>query len=317
MNTQENQSPGDPTIEAALAATILDWAAFLRRHWLALLVVLIVAGGLGYAYTLRLPTIYRANLKAMLYEPPRAIMAYGGLLGLADEKNPHVILAQLYAQIGLSEEILSAALDYPYQEGSLRDALNRTGARSDEALVRDLRGAVSIAIQRRTHILLLTATHRDPNLPPVILNAVAAAMDHHFGTQLETSARYQREVLDKRLEQILRMQTEARDLLTAFDREHAGPSLSPEAHLERERLMRSFVAADQAAEEQKSLILKTELLAIAEKHAGSVVQTLEAPRIPRRPAAPARLKITLIVAVIGLVLGVLYLRTYDAVRRYR
>ena len=317
MNTKETNSKSDPTIEAALAATILDWAAFLRRHWLALGLVLIVSGGLGWAYTYRLPTIYQAHLKAMLYEPPRSIMKYGGLLGLADENSPHAMLAQLYAQIGLSEEILSAALAHPHQEGNLRDALNHAGDRSDEALVRELRGAIIIDVQRRTHILLLTATCGNPELAPAILTAVAAAMDEHFRTQLKSSASFQREMLNSHLDQALAQQEEAEELIVTFDREHAGRLLSPAEHVERERLIRDLVAMDAMAGQQKQLKLEAELVAVAEKHAGSVVQTLEAPRLPRRPVAPARARITLIVVALGLGLGVLYLRAYDAVRRYR
>jgi len=308
--------PQPPHANDPIAAALVGCARFIRRHFLALLIVFVVSAAASMAYTLRLPNVYTATASILTQVPPPPIAGTSELLGEAARGSTPEAIAALYTQVARSRTVLTELLDMEHATGSLRSILaHESGLAnpSDAELVADLARAFKLEVDPRTHSVHAAATHRDPVLAAALLTGLHDRVDSYIQRATDKGFGYTRDVLEMRREQVGQMLRLAEERLQTFERENPGRELSG-ALLARRDVLR--VEVKSAADLYRSVSNQCDLARVAQQHYGSVVSILDRPTVPERKSGPPRGKIVIIAVGIAMLAAALYMRAHDVARRY-
>lgn len=298
------------------AVAILDWASFLRRHFLALLIVFVVSAAGSMAYTLRLPNRYTTTASILPHLSPPPIPGTTELLGEAALGAAPAAMAGLYAEVARSRGILTELLDLEHQGGSVRATLTREfgpGYLSDPELVDHLGEIFRVEVDHRTHVVRASATHRDPNFAVALLAGLLERIDFHIQNRTARGFGYTRDILEMRREQTAEVLRLAQERLQTFERENPARELSGSLLTRRDALRAEIASAERL---YRSVSDQCDLARVAEQHYASSVSVLDRPAVPGRKSGPPRARIVVISIAIALFAAVLYMRANDAVRRH-
>lgn len=306
--------PRPPQATDPLAAAIVDWACFLRRHLLALVIIFVVAAAGSMAYTLRLPNRYTATADLLPHVPPPQIQGVSELIGEAALGTTPATMATMYAQIAVSRDVLSELLAMELKGEPVRRILSREygdHSPSDAELIAELGSIFRFDINPRTYVVHASATHRDPALAAALLTGLIERLDSYIQHRSEKGFAYTRDLLETRRDQhheILRL---AEERMEAFEREHPGRDLSGELMTRRDALRSEVQSANSL---YKMVSNQCELARVAEQSYASVISILNRPDVPERKSGPPRGKIVVTTVVLVMLAAVAYLRANDAVR---
>jgi uncharacterized protein involved in exopolysaccharide biosynthesis len=308
--------PRPPQATDPLAAAIVDWAFFVRRHLLALLIVFVVAAAASVAYTLHLPNRYTATAEILPHVPPPPIAGTSELIGEAALGATPASMATLYAQVAQSRSVLAELLTLEYHGQPVRAILARESGEvepSDAELVEQLGSVFRFEINPRTYFVHASATHRDPYLAADLLSGLLERLDYHIQHRTDKGFAYTRDILETRREQVSEMQRLAQERLQTFERDNPARDLPGEL-LARRDALRSEV--ESAADLYRTVSDQCELARVAEQHYASLVSVLDRPEVPERKSGPPRGKIVIVTVVIAMLAAVVYMRANDAVRQH-
>ncbi len=308
--------PRPPQATDPLAATIVDWAFFIRRHLLALVIVFAVAAAVSMAYTLRLPNRYTATADILPHAAPPQIEGVSELIGAPALGTTPATMATMYTQIALSRGVLSELLSMEHKGEPLRAILSREygdHSPSDAELITGLSSIVRLEINPRTYVVHASATHRDPALAPALLGGLLERVDAYIQHETDQGFAYTRDLLETRREQRREILELAQERLQAFEREHPARDLSGEL-MTRHDALRSEV--ESAADLYKMVSDQCELARVGEEHYASVINILNRPDIPDRKSGPPRARIVATTVVIAMLAAIVYMRANDAVRQH-
>ncbi len=308
-------APQSPPIDP-LAATIVDWARFFRRHLLAFAIVFVASAAISVIYTLRQPNRYTASASIMPYVPPPAIAGASELIGGTAVETTPFEMATLYSQVAMSRSIMAALSRLTYQGEPLGQVIARQegeASLADRELIEILRGMFRIDVNPRTSFVTVSATHRDPEFAASVLSKLLKEMNDYMQRRTDKGMTYARELLETRLEQVAAHLADAQERLEAFEHRHGDATRSAELESEHQALLADVLAVGRLHEEIEDQL---ELAQVAERHYQSVVHVLDAPEVPLHKSGPPRAKTVSIFVLVCMLAALVYLRAHDAVQRY-
>jgi uncharacterized protein involved in exopolysaccharide biosynthesis len=170
-----------------------------------------------------------------------------------------------------------------------------TPQRTERAL-RRLRDRLDISLDRRTNLLRLSVSDRDPVLAAAVANAAAASLQDLVMTSLMTQAGANRRFVETRLETARTELSRAEAALEGFRDSNRHVSDSPRLLLEQARLMREVRTREEVL---VALTREYEIARVDENRDVPVLNVLDAAQPPAFRSSPRRT----LMAAAGLLLG--------------
>ena len=273
----------------------MELVAYLRlfRKWFWLLFLgAFLAGGAAFLMRSRQPDIYTA---AVTIQVGSSLDAPNPQLG---ELNTGVQLARTYAVLAKSRPVLERAVearDFPFSADTLR-------------------GALSTSIIEGTSLLRLTVTYNDPVLAAEMANEVAQQLILNSPSNLTLEQQAQIDLANEEIAQLTAELQQARDELTALDRQIA---LAQNADTIADLRDQRNTLADRIVSISGNIAQYSDTVAGLQRRTNSLTVVEEA-RIPTAPAGNNVLSTTLLGAMVGgaLAAGIALLIEYldDTVR---
>jgi len=317
MGSSDLTRQTEPSIELALAATLLKWGRFLRRHRLLFLLSPIIVLGIGIGLASRIPTLYTSTTRILLSTESAVLPGLPGAMSTIGQGRSAETLTMHYAQMALSQTILIEVLDEPYSDGTIRDHLSPGAtptAALDIGLARSLRGCYRIIPDPARKTVQISAQDLEADFTAAALWGLLHVMDRYLVEEYQGAVRHHRELIESNIEYVGRKLEAAEAALDAFDAEHGENRLTREEADEREKLALAARSLPMLLQETTQLLLLTQ---ISEAKATTPVTILEPPWIPLRKSSAPRVKAVVALLLIGL-LGVgFFAYGRDAVAKYR
>jgi len=265
--------------------------------------------GLGLAFVL--PPAYVATVAVL--EAPRAgggsaldQLGIGAeALGLKIGGAPSSALT--YPDILRSRRLLDRLLARPFTDARGHQApladFVRPGAPSPqraELAVRQLRKQLDIALDRRTNLLRLSVTDRDPILAAAIANAACAELQDLVVNAMLTQAGANRRFVERQLAEAKEALVGAETRLEAFREGNLRFGNAPRLQLQMARLARELRVQEEVV---LALTRQFEMAKVEERRDVPVLNVLDPAEPPAFRSSPRRMPLALAGLLLGLAVG--------------
>lgn len=240
----------------------------VAKHAVMVILIVLLAGGLGYAGSLLLPTVYEADAQVVLVDPETAAGLFADGRRAADPER------RLLKE---TQRMTSRTV--------LEQAVALLGTSGDDARTA-LAGAVDVQGSSDGDIITISATAGTPETAVARANAVATAYEEVVGTQAQEDAAAAIAELD-----IARAPLEER-LTELNDRLAANPDDASAAAQQRATL-----------DELITLETRARQLAVNSSLFGSGIEYIEPALPPQEPSSPQPVRNAVLFAVLGLLAG--------------
>ena len=257
---------------------------------------------------------YGTNVSSMLGQ-------FSGLASLAGINVGGSTPTQIYQQIITSESVLTPVIYAKYKTEEFPDSVNLIQydeIEPDESLPPDLqkrrmflkefthltKGVITTDLDRITQILTLTVRMPEGQLSADVANGIARSLDNYIQTQIRTSAKDQREYIDRRMKEVKDSLTIAENKVKDFDEKNKVVGQSPALILEQSRLQRNVDILNTV---YLQLAQQSELAKIQEVKDTPVINIEEAAKNPVIKTGPRRALILIIIMFFSVILSAIYL----------
>ena len=167
--------------------------------------------------------------------------------------------------------------------------------------VRELRERLDISLDRRTNLLRLSVSDRDPVLASAVANAAATALQDLVMHALMTQAGANRHFVESRLESSRSELAHAEAALESFREVNRHVDDSPRLSLEQARLVRDLRTREEVT---IALTREYETARVDENRNVPVLNVLDASQPPAFRSSPRRALMTAAGLLLGLALGI-------------
>ncbi len=299
-------SPWSLEPEPAAGFDVAPLVAMLRARWRSLALWAAAGAALMIALAFVLPPVYVAGVT--LLEAPKhdgsSTLEQLGLsaqaLGISSGAGSNALT---YPDILRSRRLLAGLLAerFPRERGdrvALEEYLVRgtpSPQRTERAL-RELRARFDIALDRRTNLLRLGVSDRDPVLAAAVANRAAASLQDIVMHALMTQAGANRKFVEERLEVARGELARAEGALEGFRDANRHPEGAPRLVLEQARLAREVRTREEVV---IALTREREMARVDENRDVPVINVLDAAQPPAFRSSPRRS----LMAAAGLLLG--------------
>lgn len=314
----------DPALEIEEPESSIDWVELLSTLWSSRKLIGMVTGGatvLAVVVSLLLPNYYKSTVVLLPETDKNKLGVLGSLSGLASLAGVNVgeiPLEILYPTIVTSEAVLKEVIYHKYTSKEYDKPVNlieyweieeETPLRDYEVALKSLRDELDISLDRKTNVLEVSLSMKEPQLAADVLNKIAQELDAFIRTKRITNASEQRKWIEGRLIEVKADLEKSEDTLKTF-REKNRQVASPQLLLEQERLIREVEINSALYTELKK---QYELIKIEEIKNIPIINVMD----PARPAAkkdkPKRALIVIfscLAAFAGVILYIVTLRSY-------
>jgi uncharacterized protein involved in exopolysaccharide biosynthesis len=288
-------------------------AVVLKNRWL-IIGLAVALGAFGAIRALRTPRTYTATAAFV----PREVQSSGGISSIAQRVGLQVNAGsdrspEYYAELITSREVLRGVartrFDRPggtsSDSAALPEILNYgplTDRKAVAETVDNLRDAAEVTTSRATGVTRVSVTAADPGLAAAIAARLLQGVDAFNAQQRHAQASAERQFIEGRLREARAELREAEDRLLRFLQTNRLIANSPELIFTRDRLEREVAMRDGV---YTSLVQAGDQARIEEARNLPVIMVLERPDPPLRPNARGTVRNTLILTVVGLVLGIM------------
>ncbi|MBK6732981.1 MAG: hypothetical protein IPG61_02605 [bacterium] len=176
--------------------------------------------------------------------------------------------------------------------------------RTEKTIKKLMLNAVSVVTDRKTKVLSIQVTMKDPVAAAVIANQLSQSLNEFNRLQINTTATDQRQFIEGRLTDVSQALADAESRLESFRASNQMIRASASLQLEESRLMRNVsLQAALYTELQRQL----EIQRIDERRNTSTISVLEQASAPVIPAGPRRARMAALALAGSLVAGYLLL----------
>ncbi len=169
--------------------------------------------------------------------------------------------------------------------------------------VRELRKRLDISLDRRTNLLRLSVSDRDPVLASAVANAAATALQDLVMHALMTQAGANRRFIETRLESSRTELARAEAALESFREVNRHVEDSPRLSLQQARFVRDLRAREEVT---IALLREYEMARVDENRDVPVLNVLDASQPPAFRSSPRRAPMAAAGLLLGLVLGIAF-----------
>jgi len=226
------------------------------------------------------------------------------MLGLNSDKNaPSLLYPEILKSRMIADEILINKYSYnEHGEMVETDLFGYFDIENPDLAYKKLQKITGISFDKKTGIVELSVTAKNPELSAQIANYYMVRLDEFNKHKRKSSAMLKRQFIEKRLTENKEELAAAEELLKDFreNNRHYLTTTDPLIIMEHNRLLRDV---EVKAQVYQMLSEEYEMAAIQEKKETPVIQTLDVARPPSVKSAPARTKITILALLSGLILS--------------
>lgn len=163
--------------------------------------------------------------------------------------------------------------------------------RTEKTIKKLMLGAVAVVTDRKTKVLSIQVTMRDPVAAATVANQLSQALNEFNRIQINTSATDQRQFIEGRLADVSNALAEAESRLEAFRATNQMIRASASLQLEESRLMRNVSLQTALYTELQRQI---EIQRIDERRNTNTISVLEQASAPVIPAGPRRARLAVL-----------------------
>ena len=337
MNEKQDPQQSELTSEESFKQTIEKLRPYVLSLWAARKKFLLFNGivlVLALAYLLFLAKPYYDTTVTILPDyGANASSMLGQLSGLASLAGVNVggsTPTQIYQELVTSESVLAPVIYAKYKTKEFPDSVNLIKYEEiepDKSLPADLqkrkmflkefqkltKSRITTDVDRMTQVLTITVQMPEGQLSADVANNIATSLDDYIQTQIRTSAKDQREYIDKRMSQVKDSLTIAENNMKDFNEKNKVISQSPSLMLEQARLQRNVEILNTV---YLQLAQQSELAKIQEVKDTPVINVEEVAKTPVIKTGPKRAMALIIIMFFSLLLSAGYLMFADKIKLY-
>jgi len=237
---------------------------------------------------------------------------------------------QIYQELITSESVLTPVIYAKYKTEEFPDSVNLIQYdewEPDESLPPDLqkrkmflkeytnliKGVIKTDLDNITRILTLTVRMPEGQLSADVANNITKSLDNYIQTQIRTSAKDQREYIDKRMKEVKDSLTVGENKMKNFNEKNKIISQSPALILEQGRLQRQVQILNAV---YLQLAQQSELAKIQEVKDTPVINIEEVAKNPVTKTGPKRAIIFILIVIIIFILTSLYFMYYIELNKF-
>jgi uncharacterized protein involved in exopolysaccharide biosynthesis len=285
---------------------------FLLRYRAMIVSAGLIAMVLVIGISLIVPRHYTAHASfiSQTRRPPTDLSGFAAQLGLSGTFTDAGESPPFYADLIVSNEILSPVADHAYTVGNSRTPKRLAdifGIRESspglthEATVRRLRSLATAGVVQKTGAVNLSVRARDAGLSYQLVNAILAELNKFNVERRRTQASAERQFTEQRLAESRDELRQAEDALEQFYRDNRVSS-APHLSLQAERLNREVGLRQQL---YSNMMQAYEQARIEEVRDTPLISIVERPTVPVSPDSRNILQRGIIGLVVGIAIGVL------------
>jgi uncharacterized protein involved in exopolysaccharide biosynthesis len=336
MNETQN-SEQEKTTEESFKETVEKVRPYILTLWAARKKFLIFNGiilVLTLAYLLFLAKPYYDTTVTILPDYGTNVSSllsqFSGLASLAGVNVGGSTPTQIYQELVTSEAVLTPVIYAKYKTEEFPDSVNLIQydeIEPDKSLLPDLqkrkmfltemdkltKSRVTTDIDRMTQILTIRVRMPEGQLSADVSNNIANSLDSYIQTQIRTSAKDQREYIDKRMRQVKDSLTIAENKVKDFNEKNKVISQSPSLMLEQSRLQRRVEILNTV---YMQLAQQSELAKIQEVKDTPVINIEEIVKDPVKKTGPHRSITLIIIMFFAVLFSGAYLMFVEKIKYY-
>ena len=337
MNEKQDPQESELSSEESFKQTVEKLRPYLLNLWAARKKFLLFNGivlVLTLAYLLFLAKPYYDTTVTILPDyGANASSMLGQLSGLASLAGVNVggsTPTQIYQELVTSESVLAPVIYAKYKTKEFPDSVNLIKYEEiepDKSLPADLqkrkmflkefqkltKSRITTDVDRMTQVLTITVQMPEGQLSADVANNIAASLDGYIQTQMRTSAKDQREYIDKRMSQVKDSLVAAENNMKDFNEKNKIISQSPSLMLEQGRLQRQVQILNTV---YLQLAQQSELAKIQEVKDTPVINIEEVAKNPIDKTGPKRRNILIFILFFSLVISSGYFMFSELLRVY-
>ena len=214
--------------------------------------------------------------------------------------------SQLYPEIIISETILRRVIYHKYQTKKFDSSVtliqyleydDQDENKNFEGCLKRMReNVLTVAVDRKTTIISVTAEITEPGLAADISNQITAELDYYQRSFRNSNAREQRKFLESRLTEVKNDLKESEESLISFREKNRMISQAPQLVLEQSRLERDVNINNAIFLQLKK---QYEIVKLDEVKNTPVVLVLDSARAPFKKERPRRIMIVVTVFLLS------------------
>jgi len=266
------------------------YLGLLRRWWWLFVLAALVAGAIGYYYSLQLTPIYQATTTMMINEAPTSTRA-ADLTSITTSER----LARTYAKMLTTRPLLEKVIQ-------------RLGVVIPPDQVA---GMVSVTQVSNSQLLEITVKGPDANFSAAVANALVVVFSEQLQEQQSTRYAASKKSLEDRVAEVEKQITDLQDQVSVQRSIVERKQLAAEANntvvlstdADVAELDRMEGRLDQFESIRNNLVLSYEQVRLAEAQSYSNMVQIEPAEVPTRPISPDILQNTMLAALVGLMLS--------------
>lgn len=290
---------------------------FIRLIWKNKVLISIITGSaivITVVILLLLPTKFTARV--VILPPTGGSSVPSSLAGLigsfsGGSSMEGTISVGLYPTIFLSRTILEPVLNSDFKGKKIKYVLTNSDSLSRkemDILYNQLQGMVMLSINGTNNSVVLRFESEDPEFAAFFLNSIIDQVDYFFRYRLRSSARDQRDLLEKRLVEVQDSLQHAETALYLFRDSNKSISGSPALQMREQQLLMNYTIQSTIYTE---LIKQRELTKLQEIRDSAILQVLERAHVPGQKSFPMRRKILVAITFVVVVLSMLFVKLRD------
>ena len=274
------------------------YLGLLRRWWWLFILAALVAGAIGYYYSMQLTPIYQATTTMMINEAPTSTRS-ADLTSITTSER----LARTYAKMLTTRPLLEKVIQ-------------RLGVviPPDEVA-----GMVSVTQVSNSQLLEITVKGPDANFSAAVANALVVVFSEQLQEQQSTRYSASKKSLEDRVAEVEKQITDLQDQVSVqrsiVERKQLAAEASNTVLLSTDsdvaELDRMEGRLDQFEAIRNNLVLSYEQVRLAEAQSYSNMVQIEPAEVPTHPISPDILQNTMLAALVGLMLSAGGVFVYD------
>ncbi|MCP4582574.1 MAG: hypothetical protein GY839_13275 [candidate division Zixibacteria bacterium] len=242
----------------------------------------------------------------------------GGMLSLPDgipgmemmginlgQNSPSILYPEILASRMLAEKVLRTDYKYSRADKSVNHSLYEYFETDNPDIAYEsLRKITSVAHDKKTGIVTVSVTTKDPQLSALAANSFINNLDDFNKHQRQSGAGLNRAFIEKRIDETSHELRLAEENLKQFRENNLNyySSTDPELLMMHDRLLREVEVKNQV---YLTLTQQYEIESIQAKKELPIIQVLDEAKPPSRKSGPARAKTTLLGLLAGIVISCL------------
>lgn len=303
-----------------------------RLFWNSRIIIVKITGIVGViaiVISLLLPKTFKSSSILLPQTNNSVLSSLGGLSNLASIAGVsfgQVQIEQLFPDILKSEAVLKTVLYKKYYSIKYVSEINLidyweisedSALSSYEVALEKIRKDLDISFDRKTNIVIISLTMKEPQLAADVVNEIVKSLDSYLQNNRVTNATEQRLWIEKRLKQIQDDLRKSENELRDFQDRNKMVSNSPLLQLEQQRLLRNVEINTTIFIELKK---QFEIAKIEELKNIPIINILDTARPAGKKDGPKRAIIVIVATFLGFIssCGYVYYKSYykDKLKSY-